>query len=188
MKLLRFALIATILGLVVACAPTPVYPPPGPGQAPQPPPTMPQPPVYPLPPQEPTEPEPTQEPKTPVAPEAPRTAAEASGAAVMALLGQGNQLAASGHYKRASATIERAINIEPRNPFIFQRLAQLRLQQGQPRQAETLARKSNSLGQDNPYLRADNWALIAQALRAQGLPLAAESAIGRAKLLRGRLR
>lgn len=118
----------------------------------------------------------------------PRTAAEASGAAVMALLQQAERLAAAGKYRQAGAAIERAMNIEPRNPFIYQRLARIRLQQGQPRQAEALARKSNSLGRNNPYLQADNWALIAEALRAQGKLLAAESAAGQAAYLRSRLR
>lgn len=177
MRLLRFATALVVAGMVAACAPGPMMPPPGPV-------SMPEPPTgYPYP----TQGAPETRPE-PQLPQAPRTAAEASGPAVTALLGQGNQLASAGKYKRASATIERAINIEPRNPFIFHRLAELRLQQGQPRQAEVLARKSNSLGQDNPYLRADNWALIARALRAQGLPIAAESAAGRAEFLRGQLR
>lgn len=100
---------------------------------------------------------------------------------------RGNELAAQGHYRRAAAAIERALVIEPRNPFVYHRLAQLRLQQGRFEQARAMARKSNGLSVDNPYLRARNLALIAEALRAQGKAAAARAAASRAARLRQRL-
>lgn len=117
----------------------------------------------------------------------PRTAAQASGKAAMSLLHHGKQLASSGMYKQASANIERALNIEPRNAFIYQRLAELRMQQGMPEQAGSLARKANSLAGNNPYLRAQNWALISQALQAQGKYDLADSAAQKAEQLRTRV-
>lgn len=120
-------------------------------------------------------------------PRFPRTAAQASGKAAMALLRHGEQLASSGLYKQASASIERALNIEPRNPFLYQRLAELRLQQGLPQQAVALARKSNSLARNNPYLRAENWALISHALQIQSQFDRADSAARKAKRLRKRI-
>lgn len=196
MSAMRLLALLMILGLLAACVPAgPIYPPPVP-KPPEPGTVEPK-----MPGQKPGEVgpgqgKPAQPPEAPTdrkpesqwPPDVPRTASQASGTAVMALLRKGSHLAAAGHYRRASATIERAITIEPRNPFIFQRLAELRLKQGQAHQAEALARKSNSLGQNNPWLRADNWSLIARALRAQGKVLAAESAAGQASYLRSRLR
>lgn len=216
MTVVRLAAVTAILGLIAACAPVPVYQPPAPEPAPEPERRDAEPsgdrtperqrtgPIWPDLEQggeKETKPGPTspleyphegparEKTKSQWPPDdVPRTAAEASGAAVMALLQKGERLAAAGKYRQASAVIERALNIEPRNPFIYQRLAEIRLQQGQPRQAEALARKSNSLGRNNPYLQVDNWALIAEALRAQGKLLAAESAAGQAEYLRSRLR
>lgn len=134
------------------------------------------------------EPEPgTARPAPETAP-APPTLAEASSPAVVALLGQGDKLAGSGEFDRAAASVERALDVEPRNPFVYQRLAALRLEQGQPGQAETLARKSNSLAGDNPPLRARNWALIAEALRVQGDTVGADSAASRAGYYRSQTR
>lgn len=182
MTVMRLALILLFLGLLMnGCAPRPDYPPPTePEPAPTPEPQKPAPPERP--PDQPEKPAPETEP----APSAPRTAEDASSRAVIALLDQGDQLAASGKHGRAAAAIERALDVEPRNPFVYQRLARLRLKQGQPDQAETLAHKSNSLGGDNPYLRADNWALIAKARRAQGDTVGANSAASRADYLRNR--
>lgn len=86
----------------------------------------------------------------------------------MALFGTARTLAQAGHLKRAAATLERALNIEPRNPFVYQRLAGIRLAQGQIAQAKAWAHKSNSLAVGNPFVRADNWVLIAQARRMGG--------------------
>ncbi len=69
----------------------------------------------------------------------PRTAAEASSPAVISLLGSADTLANGGHMDAAAATLERALDLEPRNPFIYQRLAAVRLAQGQTDQAEQMA-------------------------------------------------
>jgi len=98
----------------------------------------------------------------------PRTAEEASSPAVRSLLGRADTLARNGNMDLASSTLERALDLEPRNPFIYQRLAAVKLAQGQPGQAESMARKSNSVGGDNPFVRADNWQLIAEARRTAG--------------------
>lgn len=148
------------------------------------PPAPPPPPVYPpaaqLPPaatapgERANDPRPARE--APEAPPLPRTAAQASGRAVVALLDQGEQLAAQGDYVHAAAAVERALDVEPRNPFVYHRLAELRLKQGQLDQAQALARKSNSLAGRNNYLRATNWQLIARILGAAGDPVGAAAA------------
>lgn len=115
-------------------------------------------------------------PESPESPPLPRTAAQASGRAVVALLDRGEQLAAQGDYVHAAAAVERALDVEPRNPFVYHRLAELRLKQGQLDQAQALARKSNSLAGRNNYLRANNWQLIARILGAAGDPVGAAAA------------
>lgn len=111
----------------------------------------------------------------------PRAPEEASSPAVMSLLGSADTLARAGHMDRAAASLERALNVEPRNPFIYQRLASVRLAQGQAGQAEALARKSNSVAVDNPFVRASNWALIAEARRVAGDTAGAREATAQAE-------
>jgi len=110
----------------------------------------------------------------------PRSAAEASSPAVMSLLGRSETLARSGRMGMAAATLERALDLEPRNAFVYQRLASVRLAQGQASQAEAMARKSNSVAGNNPFVRADNWGLIAEARRTAGDNGGAEEATARA--------
>lgn len=86
----------------------------------------------------------------------------------MALLGHADTQARAGHMRSAAATLQRALNIEPRNPFIYQRLAAVRLAQKQLDQAAALAYKSNSLAVGNPFIQADNWRLIAEVMRLRG--------------------
>lgn len=109
-------------------------------------------------------------------PAPPQTAAAVSSPAVMSLLGRADTLASSGHMDDAAATLERALDLEPRNPFIYQRLAAVRLAQGEAGQAEQLANKSNSVAGDNPFVEADNWELIAEARKATGDTRGAEAA------------
>lgn len=98
----------------------------------------------------------------------PKTASEISSPAVMSLLGSADTLAKAGHMDAAASTLERALDIESRNPFVYQRLAAVRLAQSQAGQAEQMAMKSNSLAGDNPFVKASNWRLIAAARRADG--------------------
>lgn len=111
----------------------------------------------------------------------PRSANEISGPAVQSLLKQSDQQLANGSPDAAAAALERALRIEPRNPFVWQSLAKVRLEQGQADQAESLANKSSSLARGNPYIEADNWRLIAEARRAQGQHRAANEALVQAQ-------
>lgn len=110
----------------------------------------------------------------------PRTAAEASSPAVMSLMGTADALARNGNMDRAAATLERALTLEPRNPFIYQRLASVKLAEGATGQAENMARKSNSVAGSNPFVRASNWQLIAEARRTGGDRSGASEATARA--------
>ena len=96
--------------------------------------------------------------------------------AVIALLDQAQSDNMSGQREAAGASLERALRIEPRNPWLWLELAQLRLDQGQYAQAITLARKSNSFAGRLPRVQAGNWQVIGQARAAQGDPSGAEQA------------
>lgn len=120
-------------------------------------------------------------PQRPLPPSKPK---QISSSAVMALLGRADTEVRSGQLSRAAAILQRALNIEPRNPFIYQRLAAVRLAQQQYGQAETLAYKSNSLAVNNPFIQADNWVLIAESRRMRGDQAGRSQAMAKVKRLR----
>jgi len=96
--------------------------------------------------------------------------------AVIALLDRAQFDSMSGQREAAGASLERALRIEPRNPWLWLELAQVRLDQGQYAQAITLARKSNSFAGRQPRVQAGNWQVIGQARAAQGNSVGAEHA------------
>jgi len=96
--------------------------------------------------------------------------------AVIALLDRAHTDNASGQREAAGASLERALRIEPRNPWLWLELAQVRLAQGQYAQAITLARKSNSFAGHQPRAQAENWQVIGKARVAQGDSAGAEQA------------
>ncbi len=70
-------------------------------------------------------------------------------------------------YSAAAATLERALRIEPRNAYLWNRLAHVRLNQGQHNLAGNLADRSNALSKE-ASLKQDNWGVIAAARRQSG--------------------
>ncbi|MGB1582070.1 MAG: tetratricopeptide repeat protein [Nevskiales bacterium] len=116
--------------------------------------------------------------------ELPEEAAEQSGPAVKALIKQSSQFLAQGKPDRAAASLERALTIEPRNAFLYNHLATVRIKQERYAEAEGLAQKSNSLASRNAFLHERNWRLIAQARRQQGDESGAAQAEQRAGQLR----
>ena len=105
--------------------------------------------------------------------------------AVVALLDSVRNYVNGGEYDKAAAALERALRIEPRNAGIWHDLGQIRLRQGQYRQAESMASKSNSLAGNNRGLQARNWRLIAFARRSAGDIAGAEAAEAQAVVLGG---
>ncbi|MDQ3564265.1 MAG: tetratricopeptide repeat protein [Pseudomonadota bacterium] len=93
-------------------------------------------------------------------------AASAVSRAVAALLRLARSQGEAGHGEQAAATLERALRIEPRNPWLWHRLAVLRLQQGYSDRAAELAKKSNLLARDHRRLLTGNLEVI-QAARAR---------------------
>ena len=80
--------------------------------------------------------------------------------AVLALLDETDYRLGEGDAEGAASAVERALRMEPKNPWLWHRLAVLRLQQGHRRQAVALAEKSNSLSIRHPELRKANADLI----------------------------
>ncbi|MCB2191927.1 MAG: tetratricopeptide repeat protein [Deltaproteobacteria bacterium] len=101
--------------------------------------------------------------------------------AVLSLLEQAKTQAASGKSASAGATLERALRIEPRNPYLWQELARVRLDQKKYRQAENLAAKSNALARGDRSLRAANWRIIARARGGRGDLKGAQAAYEKAE-------
>lgn len=97
-------------------------------------------------------------------------------AAVIALLDAADRDRAAGRNDSAAASLERALRLEPKNAYLWYRLAALRLEQKNWQQAFVLANKSNSLITDNTPLKIWNWELIAEAKRQLGEADAAREA------------
>ena len=97
--------------------------------------------------------------------------------AVIALLDRAQLDSVSGKLEAAGALLERGLRIEPRNAWLWQVLAQLRLTQGQYAQAISLARKSISFAGHDRRLLALDWRVIGNARIAQGDSTGAEQAL-----------
>ena len=98
----------------------------------------------------------------------PRSPEAVSGPAVLRLLGQARSEVAAGRPEQAIAALETALDIEPRNPFVWQQLASTHLAQHLPDQAENKAQRSNSFARGNPWIELENWRLIAAARQERG--------------------
>lgn len=96
--------------------------------------------------------------------------------AVIALLDRARLDTEAGKRETAGASLERALRIEPRNAWLWNELAQLRLAEGQYAQAITLAQKSISFAGRERRLQAVNWKVIGNARVAQGDSAGAEQA------------
>ncbi len=96
--------------------------------------------------------------------------------AVIALMDAAEIKRRSGQFEPAVSSLERAIKIQPRNAGLWQRMAELRLEQSKPLLALDLARKSNVLASGNRALKVRSWKLIAEAQRLLGRPEAAVKA------------
>lgn len=110
-------------------------------------------------------------------------AARTLSAPVAALVADADQRAAAGQHDGAAASIERALQIEPGNAWLWYRLARERLAQGRSAEAENLAARSNSLASGDVRLQGGNWRVIEQARRQRGDSAGAEVAARRAQAL-----
>lgn len=129
-------------------------------------------------------------PSAPIAPAPIPSAPTSSGLAadeqldgpVLALLTSAQQMERGGNLGGASANLERAQRIAPREPQILYRLAEVRLAQGDAAQAEQLARRGLSYATGRPALQASLWDVIARARESQGDAAGAADARQRTKV------
>ncbi|HBT97309.1 MAG TPA: hypothetical protein DEB25_06620 [Desulfobulbaceae bacterium] len=76
---------------------------------------------------------------------------------------QGEQYLQEGKLSQAEMFLERALRIEPRNPYYWHSMAKIRLRQGKKREAIQCCLKSNSLASGSGSLIRRNKALINRA-------------------------
>jgi predicted Zn-dependent protease len=88
--------------------------------------------------------------------------------AATALVAQSEQAIVAGDLRLAGLQLERALRIAPRDPGLWHRLAQVRLQQGEFQQAERMAERSLQLGSADRSLMLANWRVIAMAREGMG--------------------
>lgn len=129
---------------------------------------------------------------TPVEPAIPAIAVEevrvpsGTSPAVLALLTEADRNRAAGDLDAAVVSTERALRIDSRNPTLTYKLAQLRIKQNKPQQAEELASKAALLAGSDLDLKRKSWMLIAEARRVQGNTQGAKEAKTKAESFFGR--
>ena len=116
-----------------------------------------------------------------------RSAEEVSGPAVINLLDRARSDLSAGRLEQAVASLETALQIEKRNPFVWQQLARAHLQRRAPEDAEIHAQRSNGFARGNPYIEIENWRLIAQARNARGDRAGVEQARAKVSELQDRI-
>jgi uncharacterized protein HemY len=142
------------LALLLGGCPAPWTRPEPPGNAPAIPPTPEPPAPAPSPPRPPQPPQPPRE--------------NHLSPATRSLVTQAHTLLAHGDIDGASATLDRALRIEPSNPLLWIELGRVRLVDGNAHQAEVCARKALALASGDPAAQGQAGRVLADALRAQG--------------------
>jgi len=105
------------------------------------------------------------------APAPPGSESPMNSPAVIALLDEAEVYANQGDGDQAAATIERALRIEPKNPWLWHRLAVLRMQQGRYSEAIELAARSNALADGDARLLQGNEQIMERSRAAmRGAP------------------
>ncbi len=101
--------------------------------------------------------------------------------AVLALVADADKSSEQGKLDSAVITLERALRIDSRNPFLIYKLAKLRLDQLKPRLAEDLAKKAALLSANDKTLKKHCWLLISKAREQQNNHYGANEAKERAR-------
>lgn len=96
--------------------------------------------------------------------------------AVLALLDDAEQARASGDYRAAQGSLQRAQRIAPRDPAVYYSLAETHMEQEDYNLAEQVALKGVSVAQGNPYQSQRLWQLLAKIRLRAGDPDGARQA------------
>lgn len=107
--------------------------------------------------------------------------------AVQGLLQTAERERRAGRLDAAASALERAQRLAPQSAIVYQRLAEVRLLQQRPAEAEHLARKGMGFAV-GAGAQASLWRLIADACRQQGRVQAADEAAMRAATVEARAR
>ena len=99
-----------------------------------------------------------------------------------ALVKQARTQTGKGDFGSATATVERALRIEPDNPLLWIELGQVHLAEGNAPQAESMGRKAVALSTGDPSAQSASWRLVGDALRVRGRILDATDAYQRANV------
>ena len=132
------------------------------------------------------------EPVTPVEPSIPLPTPPATtrsynlSPATRALVGQATTQRTSKNFVQAAATLERALRIEPNNPLLWLEYGELRMDENNFAQAESMGRKALASASGDPRAQANAWRLIAASLKARNRNSEAQQATTRANALSGR--
>jgi len=105
------------------------------------------------------------------------------GSAATALVAQAHARTAAGDYPAATATLERALRIEPENPLAWIELGRVQLASGNAAQADHMGHKALGLASGDPNAQAAAWRLIADSLLVRGRNEEASAATAHADLL-----
>lgn len=100
--------------------------------------------------------------------------------AVLQLAAAAREDLAAGNAVNAAAQLERALRIEPRSARLWYELAQVRMSQGDARQAENLALRAHGFAGEDGRLRSAIWTLIGEARQRQGNEAGARAAFEKA--------
>jgi len=111
---------------------------------------------------------PSAPPAQPVPPPPPPSRENHLSPATHSLVTQARTQISHGDLDGASATLDRALRIEPNNPLLWIERGRLRLAESDPHQAEGCGRKALALASGDRSTQAQAGRLLADALRAQG--------------------
>ena len=87
---------------------------------------------------------------------------------VIAFLDDAEKQVSDGNIDQAIISLERAVRIKPKEPWLWHQLAVLKMKKELWQEAITLAQKSIALSGQNETLLAGNWQVIARSKRAMG--------------------
>ena len=85
-----------------------------------------------------------------------------SSSVALAFLHDADKYTSAGDSARAVASLERGLDIEPKNPWLWNRLASESLKQTMWSKAITLAKKSNAFSDVPNHLQKHHWHIISQ--------------------------
>lgn len=120
---------------------------------------------------------------TPLPKERPKAPAATLSPASKALVAQAQSQRKKGDFPGATASLERALRIEPSNPLLWIEMGRLRMDQHNYPQAEGMGRKALAMSVGDDRTQSLAWQLIADSYRARGQNVQAQEAQDKARAL-----